>query len=209
MIITQHEDLIEQRICNIINNVGLYCVAKNLINNLSPVTQSDHTSIVDACDAWVRLLTEECLQQHKAKVQKRFDKAITLNHLLAYCLQPTDKGQVLTRQQVQVALELLIAKDPDLMAHLCRFQAEAEPFLKSLFHDSCVGKLKPGVWWTCVKKACKGVNPGLCDLAIMLLHLPSSSASTERIFSNFGAIQTKLRNRLGLEKAIQACLVLS
>jgi hypothetical protein len=182
MIIAQHEDLIEQRICNIINNV-------------------DHTSIADACDAWVRLLTEECLKPHKAKVQKRFDQAITPNHLLAYCLHPTYRGQDLTSEQVQEAHELLLAKDPDLMAHLCSFQAEAEPFLKSLFHDSCVGKLKPGVWWTCVKKTCKGVNPGLCDLAIMLLHLPSSSASIERIFSNFGAIQTKLRNRLGLEKA--------
>ena len=48
------------------------------------------------------------------------------------------------------------------LAHFCSFQAEAEPFLKSLFHDSCVGKLKPGVWWTCAKKTCKGVNPGLC-----------------------------------------------
>jgi len=57
------------------------------------------------------------------------------------------------------------------------------------------------VWWTCVKKTCKGVNPGLCDLAIMLICLLSSSASIERIFSNFGAIQTKLRERLGLEKA--------
>ena len=47
----------------------------------------------------------------------------------------------------------------------------------------------------------KMVNASLCDLAILLLCLPSSSASIERIFSNFGAIQTKLRNRLGLEKA--------
>ena len=62
--------------------------------------------------------------------------------------------------------DIVIAKDPDLMTHLCSFQAEAEPFLKSLFLDSCVGKLKPGLWWTCVKKTCKGVNPGLCDLAI-------------------------------------------
>jgi len=39
------------------------------------------------------------------------------------------------------------------------------------------------------------VTPGLCDLAIMLLRLPSSSASTE------DANQTKLSNRLGLVKA--------
>ncbi|KAH3734891.1 hypothetical protein DPMN_041342 [Dreissena polymorpha] len=33
------------------------------------------------------------------------------------------------------------------------------------------------------------------------LPMPSSSASRERIFSNFGTIQTKLRNRLGIQKA--------
>jgi len=50
------------------------------------------------------------------------------------CLPPPAKLQ----SKVQVAHELLLAKDPDLMAHLCSFQAEKEPFLKSLFHDSSV-----------------------------------------------------------------------
>ena len=76
-------------------------------------------------------------------MQKQFDQAITPNHLLAYCLHPTYRGQNLT--QVQVAHELFLAKDPDLMARLCSFQVEADPFVKSLFSDSCVGKLKPGV----------------------------------------------------------------
>jgi hypothetical protein len=35
----------------------------------------------------------------------------------------------------------------------------------------------------------------------LLLEMPSSSAAIERIFSNFGMIQSKLRNRLGLVKA--------
>ena len=35
----------------------------------------------------------------------------------------------------------------------------------------------------------------------LLLEMPSCSAAIERIFSNFGMIQPKLRNRLGLVKA--------
>jgi hypothetical protein len=35
----------------------------------------------------------------------------------------------------------------------------------------------------------------------LLLEMPSSSATIERIFSNFGMIRSKLRNRLGLVKA--------
>ena len=66
--------LIEQRIWNIINNVGRYGEARNLVDNLSPVArtlgrlQSDHTTIADACDAWFRLLAKECFQQYKDKV---------------------------------------------------------------------------------------------------------------------------------------------
>jgi hypothetical protein len=35
----------------------------------------------------------------------------------------------------------------------------------------------------------------------LLLEMPSSSTAIERIFSNFGMIQSKLRNRLGFVKA--------
>ena len=35
----------------------------------------------------------------------------------------------------------------------------------------------------------------------LLLEMPACSAAIERIFSNFGMIQSKLRNRLGLAKA--------
>ena len=70
-----------------------------------------------------------------------------------------------------------------------------------MFHAACIEKLEPSVWWTSIKKTCKNVNAELYDLAITLLHLPSSSASIEGIFSNFGVIQTKLRNRLGTQKA--------
>lgn len=45
------------------------------------------------------------------------------------------------------------------------------------------------------------VSKDLCSLAQKILKMPSSSASIERVFSNSGLIQTKLRNRLGLQKA--------
>ena len=65
----------------------------------------------------------------------------------------------------------------------------------------CVQNLNPTVWWDCVKKTGDGVPAELCDLASLLLKLPASSASIERIFSNFGNVQSKLRNRLGIDKA--------
>ena len=47
------------------------------------------------------------------------------------------------------------------------------------------------------QKMTRGLKFYLCMLARKLLVMPASSAAIERIFSNFGLIQTKLRNKLG------------
>ena len=47
------------------------------------------------------------------------------------------------------------------------------------------------------------IHRDLCTLALKLLSVPASSAAVERFFfsSNFGMIQSKLRNRRGISKA--------
>ena len=48
----------------------------------------------------------------------------------------------------------------------------------------------------------EAIHGDLCTLALKLLSMPASSAAIERFFfSNFGMIQSKLRNRLGISKA--------
>ena len=56
------------------------------------------------------------------------------------------------------------------------------------------------MWWLCIERS-ETVDKALCQLAQKLLEMPSSSAAIERIFSNFGMILSKLRNRLGLVQA--------
>lgn len=70
-----------------------------------------------------------------------------------------------------------------------------------MFHTSCIDKVESTKWWYCVKTSCKGVSEEICDLAVQLLRFPASSAAIERVFSNLGMIQNKLRNRLGIDKA--------
>ena len=53
------------------------------------------------------------------------------------------------------------------------------------------------------------VNPELCKIAQSLLKIPSSSASIERIFSNFGFVQNNLRNKLGVSKCAKNYTLLS
>ena len=62
-------------------------------------------------------------------------------------------------------------------------------------HMLCGGRL-------CQLSNCKcRVSPPLISTALKLLHLPSSSAAIERVFSNFGLVQSKWRNHFSLEKA--------
>jgi hypothetical protein len=42
-----------------------------------------------------------------------------------------------------------------------------------------------------------------CQLAIRVLSCPTSSAGLERMFSSFGLIHTKLRNRLGNQRVMK------
>ena len=44
------------------------------------------------------------------------------------------------------------------------------------------------------------VDASLCMLVRKLLVMLASSAAIERMFSNFGLIHTKLRNKLGIQK---------
>ena len=51
-----------------------------------------------------------------------------------------------------------------------------------------------------VEKISGPVTLQCCKFMQEMSSLPASSASVERIFSTFGQIHTKLRNRLGTEK---------
>ena len=108
----------------------------------SPV-YTDYTSIADACAAWIGLL-EELLQPHRDKIQKRFGQAMTPDHFLAYRLYPKYRGHKLKSDQVQSVHELLLTKDPDLMAHFSSVQVKAEPFL-------CLCPMPAANWQTGVK----------------------------------------------------------
>ena len=80
------------------------------------------------------------------------------------------------------------------------FQAQAVPFPPSFFNENAL-QMSPINWWKALKKY--GVNSGFIQTAVQILSAPASSASIERIFSNFGHVHTKARNRLGNEKAFK------
>ena len=125
---------------------------------------------------------------------------MTPSHFLANILHPMYKGKNLTPGQISIAQEMLLESYPELVSELLGLMSDSVKLPKALQHDLTLSKIKPVVWWLCIERS-ETVDKTLFQLAQKLLEMPSSSAAIERIFSDFGMIQSKLRNRLGLVKA--------
>ena len=160
--------------------------------------QSDGSSLADACDAWLGLLLEPALHLHEKVVNKRFQDAITLEHLTAYMLHTTYREEKLTTEQQQDVSTWLANRDPGFITSFICFQAKAAPFPGSYFSIEAIS-ISPH---TCLPGAAVcAVDPAFADLAQRLTTSTASSASIERLFNTFCFIHSKIRNRLGVQKA--------
>ena len=108
MINAQHEEVIETRKVNIINNIGLSNQAKYLQDQLEPISiaalntlQFDSSSIVDACHSWLKLTKDELLHPYKGIVHDQFNQAMTPYHFLAVCLHPKFRGKGLDDEHLE------------------------------------------------------------------------------------------------------------
>lgn len=85
------------------------------------------------------------------------------------------------------------------MPTIIKFMAKSEPFHDFLFDSTIVNEIEPADWWK--SQTTGNNNKGILEMTEQLFTAQASSASVERIFSTFGLVQSKLRNRLGTEKA--------
>lgn len=198
-----HENDIDIKIQRLVNDYNLFKQVKDLFQQLQPIAktlnilQSDDATIADACSEWLKLLHCPELIQHKDLVKKRMDLALEPFHFLACMTDPMHKNQdLLSEAQKEMAREWLIDFLPNSLPLLLAYEAEGEPFPRSFFKTKDV---KAKVWWKAVLN--KEINPEFIHLMMKLHSIPCSSSSIERIFSNFSHIHSKLRNRLGVQKA--------
>ena len=110
---------------------------------------------------------------------------------MAYELHPEYQGAKLSAAQTEVVNEFLVSKNPTFIAELITFQAKSAPYPKAFFTEAALS-IDPITWWNAMKPS--GVNSDFVDFVVRLLQSP---ASIERIFSNFGQIHNKVRNKLG------------
>ena len=129
----------------------LYKNGKDLVDQRRPIAspldrcQSDVSSLADACDAWLGLLSEPALHPYGKVVKKRFQDAITLEHLTAYMLHPKYTGERLTMEQQQYVSTRPINRDLDFITSFISFQAKAAPFSGSYFSREAIS-ISPHTW---------------------------------------------------------------
>jgi len=79
-----------------------------------------------------------------------------------------------------------------------KYTVQGFPFKFYLFNENVVLKIKPLTWWSALEK---NLTKEMNDMVKQLFTSCASSAGIERIFSTYGIVHTKLRNRLGIEKS--------
>lgn len=204
-VVQDHEEDIDGTIARKIQDFNLFRNVRDLASQLRPVAvaldkcQADNCSLADACHVWLKLVSDPALQPHKSKVEKRFNQAILDEHLVAYMLHPKYRGENLSAEQLENVNRWMVEKDPSFMSFMVNFETKSSPFPPTFFMETI--RLSPTTWWQAMKRY--GVPLDFINLAVNILSAPASSASIERIFSNFGNIHTKVRNRLGNEKAFK------
>lgn len=206
-IVNDDNNNIETRIANLVNNIALISEVKHQISQLQPIAvaldraQSDTCGLADTCEDWLSLLNNPDLSHYQNKVKARFSKAMTDAHFLANLLHPRYIGGNLTADQKSAARDLLEHYSSEHATLQLKMQTKAAPFPKTLFTETSIS-MSPTTWYRCLLSDVHSDDvKAFCETAQLYLSIPASSASIERVFSNYAALQTKVRNRLGLAKA--------
>ena len=117
--------------------------------------------------------------------------------IIAYYLDPRYHGQLLSENYPFSTIAEEASKfvnqnsSGQLAKELLWYNNKTGPFGKSIFWELEVVN-NPIDWWNGLQKEV----PILGNLAIRLMSIPASTASSERNWSNFGFIQNIKRNRL-------------
>nr|XP_042907854.1 uncharacterized protein LOC122271260 [Parasteatoda tepidariorum] len=203
---------IDDNVYKKVTNFGIKRSAEELLRRLKPIStaldkmQQKDCTISKAVDIWKKLekdlkdenLDKACL----AKFSNRYSQALGPPHFLANLLDPRYAGINLTPVEKTESLIFINEEYPQsIMPVIFKYQAKSEPFHEFLFNPNIVNQVSPIDWWKSQIAGNVEVKNAVLDMISQLFTAQASSASVERVFSTFGLVQSKLRNRLGNEKA--------
>ena len=125
-------------------------------------------------------------------MKTRFEKAVQPCHIAAHLHHPRYRGENLSPDQGDQALTWLCDGDADFLAAVITIDTKSAPILTT--------NIYPSTWWLGLKKS--NLPSDFTDLMVALHTATASSASVEHVFSTFSLVNTRVRNRLGVRKAI-------
>lgn len=146
----------------------------------------------------------------KTLFESRFSSTITPAHYAAVLVSAHWNPKiVLTAQEKQYGIGFMEENfNLTFMPMFYKFQGQLPPFPKSSFLPASTESMTDYEWW----KMQASMFPNLVTAANMkniemLTTAVASSAGIERTFSKYGMIQSKLRNKLGSEKAAKLVFI--
>lgn len=139
------------------------------------------------------------IKEVQEKLSAREEMALSPAHLAANMLDHRYCGRKLTEEQKQSAFDFLRSTDKELLPLVMTFLAKKSPFPNFMFEDDFLA-VEPLIWWDNIKIE-QPLKEKISNLVNQLFTASPTTAPLERIFSSFGLVQSKLRNRLGTEKA--------
>lgn len=224
-----HRSEIDRDIANKILNIGLKRNVEDMIKNLKPVAeaidnmQKNNCSLAECVFTWKKLelkLNEASNNKDILSLYKaRYEQAMTDAHFASFILSPSmltfnsnqkkeEEKIDITKEEKKKGLEFIKEKcGSGFVAVILKFLGKLEPFHnhdKSIFFDpTVVETMSDYEWWNSFSKILNNDLIGEKEIQFinMMTTAKASTASIERIFSKFGLVHTKLRNRLGVEKA--------
>jgi hypothetical protein len=204
-----HTDRIDVAIANKVRNVVIKRSADEYRLCLKPVAcaldkaQSDNCTIAEAVELWKDVKTalhNDTNNSTKRAADKRYQQAVTPHHMLANLLHPKYRGRNLTQQERETALTVA-SEIPGLMTLVIKFEAMAPPFHILKFNDEVVNGVTSLHWWKSHRRDFEDDLLEAFEFTQRLMSAVAASAGVERVFSSYGLVQSKLRNKLGTLKA--------
>ena len=203
----------------IIEKIAIKREASHLLSQMKKLgvaldkMQSDSCHLSDAVHIWYSLIKDEELSIYYDAIKKRFQDAVQPFHILAYITDHRyvdDYKSFIDNDNENSAEQWLEDRNPDFLGLLYKFNLkDREVFPKQMFSES-LKVISPSEWWNIMKGKVtrsqirdKEVSTNFCSFLASLHSCPASSASIERWFSTFGFVWSKIRNRLGADKAMK------
>lgn len=210
----ENRDVIDSVIRAKVENMVVKRSVEDYLIILKPISvtldtlQRNNANLSTAVTAWKKLGAKfketDLNSSQMSKFRKRYKQAMTPSHFLAFLLDPTQTEFTLTDEEEESALEEARNHYDGsvLLPLIVKLKSKSKPFKSVMFAEEIVKNVTPLEWWMSQKNIFSEEEQSkIFPVVKQLFGAIASSAAVERVFSTFGIVQSKLRNRLGIEKA--------